>query len=434
VLRAYKYRIYPDKEQAQKLEQFFGATRFIYNWGLEQKTKQYQQDKKNISFFKLTQELTKLKQQKEFEWLNDVYSQSLQASLRNLDNAFVNFFRKNADFPKFKSKRKSRASCQFPQGVKLNFEQYQVFIPKLKYIKFAKDRKFDGIIKTCTVSKSKTNKYYISILVEDGLELPKKQKINENNTLGIDLGIKDFLVLSNGTKIPNPKFLEKAEKKIAKRNRELSRKQKGSQNREKARLKLAKTYEKITNKRDDFLHKLSHKLVTESQITTLCFEDLNISGMMKNRCLAKFISSASWSRFISMVKYKANWYGKNVIQINRFDASSKICSCGVKNDSLTLKDRFWTCLSCGNTHDRDVLAANNIKKFALMQTLGGKDSLPSINKACGAINNSWSNEAGTARLRRVSCQRSCAIEAGTDWDKIELVIQPETEMSYRDNL
>jgi putative transposase len=367
------------------LEQFFGAARFVYNWGLEQKTKQYQQDKKNISFFKLTQELTKLKKQEEFKWLNDIYSQSLQASLKNLDNAFVNFFKKNADFPKFKSKRKSRTSCQFPQGIKVNFEQYQVFIPKLKYVKFAKDRKFDGIIKTCTVSKSKTGKYYISILVEDGLELLNKQKVNENNALGIDLGIKDFLVLSNGTKIPNPKFLEKADKKIAKRHKELSRKQKGSQNREKARLKLAKTYEKITNKRDDFLHKLSHKLVTENQITTLCVEDLNISGMMKNSRLAKSIGSVSWSRFISMVKYKADWYGKNVIQINRFDASSKTCSCGVKNEQLTLKDRFWTCQLCGNTHDRDVLAANNIKKFALKQQLGGKDSLPSINKACGAI-------------------------------------------------
>jgi putative transposase len=385
VLRAYKYRIYPNSEQAQKLEQFFGATRFIYNWGLEQKIKQYQQDKTNLSCFDLINKLTKLKKQEEFKWLHDVYSQSLQASLKNLDNAFVNFFRKNSDFPKFKTKRKSRASCQFPQHVKINFEQYQVFIPKLKYVKFAKDRKFNGVIKTCTVFKSKTNKYYISILVEDGLELPNKQKVNENNTLGIDLGIKDFLVLSNGTKIPNPKFLEKSEKKIAKRNRELSRKQKGSQNREKARLKLAKTYEKITNKRDDFLHKLSHKLVTESQITTLCVEDLNISGMMKNSRLARSISSASWSRFISMVKYKADWYGKNVIQINRFDASSKTCSCGVKNDSLTLKDRFWTCSSCGTTHDRDVLAANNIKKFALMQTLGGEVSLPSINKACGAI-------------------------------------------------
>jgi putative transposase len=385
VLRAYKYRIYPNEEQAQKLEQFFGATRFIYNWGLEQKIKQYQQDKTNLSCFDLINKLTKLKKQEEFKWLHDVYSQSLQASLKNLDNAFVNFFRKNSDFPKFKTKRKSRASCQFPQHVKINFEQYQVFIPKLKYVKFAKDRKFNGVIKTCTVFKSKTNKYYISILVEDGLELPNKQKVNENNTLGIDLGIKDFLVLSNGTKIPNPKFLEKSEKKIAKRNRELSRKQKGSQNREKARLKLAKTYEKITNKRDDFLHKLSHKLVTESQITTLCVEDLNISGMMKNSRLARSISSASWSRFISMVKYKADWYGKNVIQINRFDASSKTCSCGVKNEQLTLKDRFWTCSSCGNIHDRDILAANNVKRFALMQTLGGEVSLPSINKACGAI-------------------------------------------------
>jgi putative transposase len=395
MIRSYKYRIYPNKEQAQKLEQFFGTTRFIYNWGLEQKTKQYQQDKANLSCFDLIKKLTKLKKQEEFRWLKDVYSQSLQASLRNLDKAFINFFKKNADFPKFKAKRRSRASCQFPQAVKVDFEEYQVFIPKLKYVKFARDRKFQGLIKTCTVSKTKTNKYYISILVEDGLELPKKQKINENNTLGIDLGIKDFLVLSNSTKIPNPKFLEKAENKIAKRHRELSKKQKGSNNKEKARIKLAKTYEKITNQRDDFLHKLSHKLVTENQITTLCFEDLNVSGMMKNSRLAKSIGSASWSKFVSMVKYKADWYGKNAIQIGRFDASSKTCTCGAKNDSLALKDRFWACSSCGTTHDRDILAANNVKRFALMQKLGGEVSPPSINKACGAINNSWSYEAGT---------------------------------------
>jgi putative transposase len=398
MIRSYKYRIYPTVEQTQKLEQFFGATRFIYNWGLEQKTKQYQQDRKSISYFRLTQELTKLKKQEEFGWLKSIYSQSLQASLKNLDKAFINFFRKNSDFPKFKAKRRSGASCQFPQGVKVDFEEYQVFIPKLKYVKFAKDRKFDGLIKTCTVSKSKTNKYYISIMVEDGLELPNKQKINENNTLGIDLGIKDFLVLSNGTKIPNPKFLEKAEKKIAKRHKELSRRQKASKNKEKARIKLAKTYEKITNQRDDFLHKLSHKLVTENQITTLCFEDLNVSGMMKNSRLAKSISSVSWSKFISMVKYKADWYGKNVIQIGRFDASSKTCTCGAKNDSLALKDRFWACSSCGTTHDRDILAANNIKQFALTRTLGGEVSPPSINKACGAINGSWSDEAGTPCL------------------------------------
>jgi putative transposase len=405
MIRSYKYRIYPNKEQAQKLEQFFGAARFIYNWGLEQKTKQYQQDKTHLSCFDLTNKLTKLKQQDEFKWLKSIYSQSLQASLRNLDKAFVNFFRKNSDFPKFKTKRRSRASCQFPQGVKVDFEKYQVFIPKLKYVKFAKDRKFNGLIKTCTVSKTKTNKYYISISVEDGIELPKKQKINENNTLGIDLGIKDFIVLSDGTKIPNPKFLEKAENKLAKRHKELSRKQKGSKNREKARIKLAKTYEKITNQKDDFLHKLSHKLVTENQITTLCFEDLNVSGMMKNSRLAKSIGSASWTKFINMVKYKADWYGKNVIQIGRFDASSKTCTCGAKNDSLTLNDRFWTCSSCGTTHDRDILAAKNIKRFALMRTLGGEDSLSSINKACGAIGDSQSYEAGAPYLYGVGAVR-----------------------------
>lgn len=402
MFKAYKYRVYPNDQQANSLKQIFGAVRFIYNWGLERKNEQYQQDKKIVSYATLAVELTKKKQEEEFSWLNDTYSQSLQASLKNLDYAFTNFFKKRSDFPKFKSKHKSKASCQFPQGVKVDFDQYQVFIPKLKWMKFARDRHFEGKIKTCTVSMSKTGKFYISILVDDSKPEPKKLKINKNKALGIDLGLKNFATYSSGVKIANPKFLEKSQKMISKKQRELSRKQKGSKNREKSRYKLAKLYEKVTNRKGDFLHKTTYNLVNDSQVTTFCVENLNITGMMKNHKLARAIGSVSWYKFLQLLQYKAERRGKSVLQIGRFEASSKICTCGIKNSELTLKDREWTCQTCGAHHDRDILAANNIKIFALtklkVDKLAAKDSVASINKACGAMDVSPSDEARTSGL------------------------------------
>ena len=401
MLKAYKYRIYPNEEQSQKLIQFFGAARFVYNWGLEKKIKAYQEGEREISFFTLANLLTKLKRQEEFSWLQGIQAQSIQMALRNLDNAFTNFFKKRADFPKFKSRHKSKNSCQFPQFVKVDFEKHLVQVPKIGKVKFAKNRSFEGQVKTCTVSMTKTGKFYISVLVEDGKESPQKLKALKSKALGIDLGLKDFITTSKGEKVANPKFLQKKERLLAKRQREFSKKQKGSKNREKARLKLAKTYEKVTNQRNDFLHKLTNNLVKDSQITTFCIEDLNISGMMKNHCLAGAIGSASWSKFLQYLQYKADSCGKNVVQIGRFEASSKTCLCGVKNEKLTLKERSWTCGSCGKTHDRDILAANNIKTFALIKIratkLGAEDCVPSINKACGAMGVSPSNEARTPK-------------------------------------
>ena len=361
--KAYKYRIYPNKVQQELLEKHFGCVRFCFNRGLDKKIKAYQQDKKRLSCFDLINELAKLKKEKEFEWLNEVNSQSLQMALRNLDNAFTNFFRKQNKFPNFKSKKHNINSFQIPQHLKLSDK---LDIPKIKGIKIIQHRKLEGKIKTATVSKTPTGKYYISILVEQDKKLPKKPKIKENTAIGIDLGIKTFATLSDGRKIDNPKYLKNSLKKLRRQQRWLSRKIKGSNNRKKQVKKVVLIHEKITNQRSDFLHKFSYQITHEKQVNTIAIEDLNVKGMVRNHCLAQAISDVSWSEFRRQLEYKTEWYGKNLLVIGRFEASSKTCSCGQVNQELKLSDREWTCKKCGVKHDRDILAANNIKKFALI--------------------------------------------------------------------
>ena len=361
--KAYKYRIYPNKVQQELLEKHFGCVRFCFNRGLDKKIKAYQQDKKRLSCFDLINELAKLKKEKEFEWLNEVNSQSLQMALRNLDNAFTNFFRKQNKFPNFKSKKHNINSFQIPQHLKLSDK---LDIPKIKGIKIIQHRKLEGKIKTATVSKTPTGKYYISILVEQDKKLPKKPKIKENTAIGIDLGIKTFATLSDGRKIDNPKYLKNSLKKLRRQQRWLSRKIKESNNRKKQIRKVSLIHEKITNQRSDFLHKFSYQITHENQVNTIAIEDLNVKGMVKNHCLAQAISDVSWTEFRRQLEYKTEWYGKNLLVIGRFEASSKTCSCGQVNQELKLSDREWTCLECGVKHDRDILAANNIKKFALI--------------------------------------------------------------------
>jgi len=361
--KAYKYRIYPNKVQQELLEKHFGCVRFCFNRGLDKKIKAYQQDKKRLSCFDLINELAKLKKEKEFEWLNEVNSQSLQMALRNLDNAFTNFFRKQNKFPNFKSKKHNINSFQIPQHLKLSDK---LDIPKIKGIKIIQHRKLEGKIKTATVSKTPTGKYYISILVEQDKKLPKKPKIKENTAIGIDLGIKTFATLSNGKKIDNPKYLKNNSRKLRRQQRWLSKKIKGSNNRKKQVKKVVLIHEKITNQRSDFLHKFSYQITHEKQVNTIAIEDLNVKGMVRNHCLAQAISDVSWTEFRRQLEYKTEWYGKNLLVIGRFEASSKTCSCGQVNQELKLSDREWTCLECGVKHDRDILAANNIKKFALI--------------------------------------------------------------------
>ena len=317
-----------------------------------------------------------------YNWLNEVNSQSLQQSIQNLDTAYIKFFKQKTGFPKFKSKHSNRHSYRVPQGIKIDFEGHKVFIPKIKWVNIRIDRTFDGLIKSATIKQVPSGKYFVSILVEHGLNCADKRNISFHSSVGIDLGIKDFAILSNGEKISNPKFLRSKEKRLKVLQRRLSKKQKGSNNRNKARIKVAKFQEKITNERNDFLNKVTTKLVKENQFDTFCLETLNITGMMKNHRLAKSIAEASWYQFITKLEYKCQWYGKNIVYIGQFEPSTKLCSCGYKNNDLTLADREWTCPVCGVHHDRDILAANNIKRMAL----------------CDANINSFSGSGGSGGL------------------------------------
>lgn len=296
-------------------------------------------------------------------WLSEVSAQSLQQSFIHLDKAFTRFFKEKKGFPKFKSKHNSHQSFSIPQYTKVSFDTNRVFIPKFREgIKCRFSRTFNGKIKTSTVSRTPTGKYFISILVETEDTIPNKAPIDENKAVGVDLGIKTFATLSDGTEIQNPRYLKKALKKLKRLQRSVSRKVKGSNSRKKAIKLLARQYEKVTDKRRDFLHKATKYLI--GHYDTICLETLSASTMVKNHRLAQALSDISIGTFNAYMDYKAEWYGKNIIRIGRFEPSSKMCSCGYIHSGLKLSDRVWTCPSCGAVNLRDLLAAQNIKKFA----------------------------------------------------------------------
>lgn len=362
VLRAYKYRLYPTPGQAELLARQFGCVRYIYNWALERKVASYKESKVSISRFELDKELTILKSR--IPWLKDVASQPLQQAIGNLDRAFTAFFKHKAAFPRFKNRR-GRQSAAYPQGVSVSFEDNRVAIPKLGRVKAKFSRVFEGRIKTCTVSRSPSGRYFISVLVEVENQGSESVPDREENAVGVDVGITHFATLSDGRKIANPRHLRRREKQLAVLQQRLARKEKGSANREKARLAVARQHEKVADARRDFLHKLSRELV--DGFDTLVFEDLNVAGMVKNHRLASSILDAGWSTFKEYCVYKATWASpsKHVREIGRFEPSTKLCDrCMSINRGLKLSDRIWTCPVCGTIHDRDVLASRNILRFA----------------------------------------------------------------------
>jgi putative transposase len=365
MMKAYKYRVFPTEEQKQELAKYFGSVRFVYNLGLETKISAYIGQRKSLTCFDLTKQMKELKDT-DATWLSEVPAQSLQMSLRNLDNAYTKFF-KGGGFPKFKN-RYSRQSIQFPQGVKVNFKENTIVIPKLKTLSIDFSREFKGIIKTTTISKTVTNKYFVSILVDNQVDIPTKINIKESTTVGIDMGIKTFATLSDGTSFANPKNLRNNLKRLRVEQRTMNRRfKKGAKEQsngyQRQKLLVALLHERISNQRKDYQHKVSTSII--KKYDTIVLEDLNIQGMMSNHKLALAISEVGWNQFESMLKYKCEWYGKNLIYIGRFEPSSKICSCcGVINKELKLQDREWTCV-CGATHDRDSNAATNIKTFGL---------------------------------------------------------------------
>ena len=361
--KAFKYRLYPTEPQKELIAKHIGSSRFVYNLALETKNAAYIGAKHNYSAFDLVKQLPELK--KELPWLKEVNSQSLQQSIQNMDIAFKKFF-KGDGFPKFK-KKSNRGSFNVPQNVIVGNDL--LIIPKFKEgIKMSLHRPTKGTIKSATISVTPTGKYFVSILCDTKEEIPTKVPIKENTTIGVDLGIKDFAITSEGEVFENPKYLRKAQSKLKYIQRKYS-KYKGKRTKK----KLAKLHEDVVNKRKDFLHKVSTKLIRENQ--TICLETLAVKNMVKNHNLAQAISDVSWSTFVSMLEYKAEWYGKNILRIGQFAPSSKTCSCGVINKDLKLSDREWTCKSCGTTHDRDILAACNIKSFALKNILSGEHRL-----------------------------------------------------------
>lgn len=353
MLKSYKYKLNPNKEQIVLLNKHFGSIRFAYNYFLNERKKEYETNKNTINYYDNAKSLTELKKLEEYSWLNEINSQSLQYSLKCLDGAYQNFFKFKKGFPKFKSKR-SKNSFSVTQSVKLI--NGKLVIPKFKQpIDLILHRTFNGKIKSCTISKTPTNEYFVSILVEtEHNKIPKTGK-----TIGIDLGLKDFVITSEGYKYKNNRYTKTYANLLKKAQQHLSRKTKGSNRYQKQKLKVAKLHKKIANSRLDNLHKVSTELI--KKYDTIILEDLNVKGMIKNHKLSKHISDASWSKFVELLTYKAEWNDKQIVKIDRFFPSSKTCNCcGYINQNLKLDMREWTCSSCNIKLDRDLNASINI--------------------------------------------------------------------------
>jgi len=356
--KTYKFKLFPNKEQIELISRHFGSTRFVWNYFLAERKQSYLESKKTLTYYNNAQTLVALKKTDEFNWLKDVNSQSLQASLKDLDTAYGRFFKKQAMFPKFKKKGLCIDSFRCPQNVKIVNDKLQ--IPKFKPVKIKIHRAIEGKILFVTISKTNTDKYFAAITCEvEHKPLPKS-----NRAVGIDLGIKDLAICSDGIVFENIKTTKKYAKKLAYKQRQLSKKKKGSNNRSRQRKQVALVHEKIKNIRLDNIHRFTTQTVKINGI--IAIENLNISGMVKNHNLAKAISDASWYELTRQLGYKSEWNDRKLVKIDRFFPSSKTCSvCNFINQNLTLKDREWTCPNCESIHDRDDNASKNILKQGL---------------------------------------------------------------------
>lgn len=355
-----KFRIYPTTTQSVSIQKHFWAVRWIYNYGLAIKIENHQKGIKTKRY-DIHWMLPWLK--KQYPWLSQVYSQSIQKSLLDLNAAFTNFFRSNAKFPKFKSKKDNHKSYSYPQSIVII--DWKIRLPKVGLVKMAQHRPLVGKIKTCTVSQTPTGKYYVSILQDDWLEAPAIVEATKDKCIGIDLGIKDFAICSNGKVYNNPKWIKSYQRRLEIRQRRHNRKQKGSSNKNKSRLLMANIHEKVANQRTDYINKVTHDIVSDNQATNYAIEALNVKGMMQNHKLAGAIGQVGWNMFVNTLKYKASLSGKSVLEIGQFEPSSKMCSkCGNIKSDLKLSDRIYKCDKCWLEIDRDLQASINIKNFA----------------------------------------------------------------------
>jgi putative transposase len=388
--KAYKYRFYPTPEQVHILAKTFGCCRYVYNWALRERTDAYYQRGERLSYEGTAARLTALKRREEYAWLNEVSSVPLQQSLRHLDRAFRNLFEGRAEYPIFKKKHAEQAATYMATAFK--WDGKTLTLAKMDQpLQIVWSRLLpDGTNPTsCTVSKDTAGRYFVSFLVEEDiqpLEVTTK-------TVGLDLGLKSMVITSDGHTYGNPTFFAKDEKKLARAQRQLCKKKKGSKNRAKARKKVAKIHAKIADRRRDYQHKLSTKLIRENQV--VCVESLQVKNMVQNHCLAKAISDVGWGEFVRQLEYKAAWYGRTVVKIDKFYPSSKRCfDCGHNLDSLSLDVRQWTCPECGVHHDRDLNAARNI--LAAGQAVA----------ACGESVRPGRAKAQTGKTRRTRNARS----------------------------
>ena len=357
--KAYNFRIYPNSSQRELLSKTFGCTRFIYNQMLFERQQVYQELKDDKETLYSYNYKTEKDYKEQFDWLSEPDSVSLQQARLNLIQAYKNFFKKHNKFPKFKSKhnRQSYRTVSINNNLRVDFHNKRIKLPKVDWVSYRDDRQFSVPIRSITVSKSKSGNYFASILVDEDIQL--KPEAKNQTPLGIDLGLTYFATFSTGEKIQHPKFFQNTEKKLAKEQRFLSKKEKGSNNRYKQRIKVAWLHQKIKNQKTDFLQKLSSRLIDENQVIVL--ENLNVSDMLKNKYISKQIQGSNWYQFVQMIKYKADWYGRQVVQVDKYFPSSQLCShCGYKNENLKLSDRQWQCPKCETFHNRDINAAINL--------------------------------------------------------------------------